>query len=96
MGKFVKGQKKTGGRTKGVVNKDSRMVLDAIESVYEGVGGNGYLLKFAQENPEAFLTRIWVKLLPMQVNVKVSNDFTHILEAARNRAVTKIEGDRVG
>ena len=33
MGKFVKGQKKTGGRTKGVVNKDSRMVLDAIEAV---------------------------------------------------------------
>jgi len=92
---LVKGKKKTGGRKKGVLNKDSRLVRDAVESVYEGVGGNDFLMAFAKENPEAFLTRIWVKLLPVQVNVEVNNDFASILDAARNRAITTIEGDRV-
>ena len=86
---------KSGGRAKGTLNKDTKMVKDAIESVYQGVGGNDYLLKFAQDNPEVFLTRIWVKLLPMQVNVKVNNDFASILNAARDRAITIVDGNRV-
>ena len=86
---------KSGGRAKGTLNKDTKMVKDAIDSVYQGVGGNDYLLKFAQDNPEVFLTRIWVKLLPMQFNVKVNNDFASILNAARDRAITIVDGNRV-
>ena len=89
-GRYVKGQAKVGGRVKGSVNKESKMVRDAIESVYEGLGGNAFLMEFAKSNPEAFLTRIWVKMLPMQVNVDVNKDFSHILEAARNRASARL------
>ncbi len=83
------------GRIKGTSNKNSVEVRKAIESVFQDAGGNAYLLKFAQENPQAFLTQIWVKILPVQVNasVGVNVDFSHILEQARNRAVSTLDSD---
>ena len=88
---FKKGCKKhpLSGRKKGQLNKETREVRAAIESVYNRLGGDDFLYEFALKNPQLFLERIWIKILPVQVNanINVATDFSHILEAARNRTI---------
>jgi hypothetical protein len=54
------------GRPKGVPNKLSADVKSMILAALEGVGGQAYLEKQAEENPIAFMTLIG-KVLPLQV-----------------------------
>lgn len=65
-----KGQPKTGGRTKGVPNKLTRTVKEAIESAFDKVGGPEYLARMAEEQPAAFMTLLG-KIIPTQVEAKV-------------------------
>ncbi len=65
---FQKGRKKTGGRKKGVKNVVTRAVEEALDSVYEGVGGDEALLAFAQDNPDEFF-KLWIKMLPRQIKL---------------------------
>lgn len=61
----MKGEK-TGGRQKGTPNKVSATLKDMILGALDGVGGQSYLQRQADENPTAFLTLIG-KVLPMQL-----------------------------
>ena len=61
------------GRPKGVPNKLTASVKEAIEAAANGLGGGTRLEEWAREAPEnekAFWTVIYPKLLPLQVTGK--------------------------
>ena len=60
------GAPKTGGREKGTPNKVTKQLKELILAALDGVGGQGYLERQAEENPTAFLTLIG-RVLPMTV-----------------------------
>jgi hypothetical protein len=74
--------KKTGGRTKGVPNKKTREVKEAIERCFLELGGVEALRAWAETNPDAFYATVWPKLLPVQHRVGGDPD---------NRAPIKIK-----
>jgi hypothetical protein len=58
------------GRPKGVPNKQTIAVKDAIASAAEGLGGTNRLISWAKEDPaneRVFWGTIYPKLLPLQV-----------------------------
>ena len=58
------------GRKKGVLNKTTRSVKEAIEIAAQGLGGAERLVAWAKEDPaneRAFWSSIYPKLLPLQV-----------------------------
>lgn len=70
---MAKGQKTGGGTRKGVPNKLTVSVKEAIEAAAQGLGGGTRLEAWAREAPEnekAFWTTIYPKLLPLQVTGK--------------------------
>lgn len=70
---MAKGQKTGGGTRKGVPNKLTVSVKEAIEAAAQGLGGGTRLEAWAREAPEnekAFWTNIYPKLLPLQVTGK--------------------------
>ena len=88
-GLFLPGTPKISpGRAKGTLNKSTLEIKQAIEQVFEGMGGIDALLKWAVENQSVFYTQIWCKLLPASLKVDANvGDFTGILEQARQRVV---------
>ena len=70
---MAKGLKTGGGTRKGVPNKLTVSVKEAIEAAAQGLGGGTRLEAWAREAPEnekAFWTTIYPKLLPLQVTGK--------------------------
>lgn len=62
-----------GGSRKGIPNKLTVSVKEAIEAAAQGLGGGTRLEAWAREAPEnekAFWTSIYPKLLPLQVTGK--------------------------
>lgn len=57
------------GRPKGAVNKVTKTLREAIESSFEKVGGDDYLVKMAREQPAAYMTLLG-KVLPAHMNIK--------------------------
>ena len=66
------GSRAGAGRPKGVPNKLTRTVKEAIEQAFHGVGGAQYLMEQAQQNPQAFMTLLG-KIIPAQVQQEVTN-----------------------
>lgn len=60
------------GRPKGVPNKLTATIKEAIEVAFHGVGGAEYLMRQAEENPQAFMTLLG-KIIPAQVQNEISN-----------------------
>lgn len=58
------------GRPKGVPNKLTRTVKEAIEASFEQVGGAAYLARMAEEQPTAYMTLLG-KILPQQIDANV-------------------------
>lgn len=59
------------GRPKGSVNKLTASVKEAIEAAFYGVGGHEYLMRQAEENPQAFMTLLG-KIIPAQVQAELT------------------------
>lgn len=59
----AKGSKKTGGRTKGTSNKDTKPLKEMILGALDKAGGIDYLYKQSTLQPAAFMTLIG-KVLP--------------------------------
>ena len=58
--------RKTGGRQKGSLNKNTRQLKDMVLQALDESGGVEYLKKRAIDNPAAFMTLVG-KVLPLQV-----------------------------
>jgi hypothetical protein len=67
-----KGTPKTGGRKKGSPNKSTRSVKEAIELAFLGIGGVDQLIKWAKKHPSEFFSRVWVRILPQQIQLDLA------------------------
>lgn len=65
------------GRPKGSQNKTTLAVKEAVLAALDQAGGINYLVKQADENPNAFLALVG-KVLPLQVNA--SHDGTVVAQ----------------
>lgn len=57
--------RKGGGRPKGVPNKTTIAVKQALIDAFDKMGGVDRLVEFAQEEPGEFY-KLWVKILPQE------------------------------
>lgn len=62
--------RKTGGRQKGSQNRVNADLKSMIEGALGTLGGEGWLVSSAQENPAAFMSLLG-KILPRDLNVAV-------------------------
>jgi hypothetical protein len=97
-GMFKPGHKRLGGRQPGTANKVTQDAREAINLVFEEMGGTQKLLEYALENPGRFYETVWIKVLPRELKADVNmTDFTGILERARARVIngkaTSVVGD---
>jgi len=70
-----KGYPRSGGRKKGVPNKNTTELKEMILAALDGAGGQAYLQQQAAANPSAFMTLIG-KVLPLQVNGQMQGKLT--------------------
>lgn len=63
--KFQKGQ---GGRPKGVRNKSTKAVKEALTLAFQGMGGVESLTKWGKANPELFY-QLWVRMLVVEAKI---------------------------
>lgn len=66
---FSKGHVKLGGRRKGQPNKITGDVKKAIQFAFEEIGGISNLSNWARDNRTEFYTKVWVKIIPKDINV---------------------------
>lgn len=66
-----------GGRQKGTPNKTTTAVKEALGAAFEGLGGVPQLQTWAEANPTEFY-KLWVKMLPQDVNANVEASIRHI------------------
>lgn len=104
MARGSKPGERRGGRKKGVPNKITATVKEAIEKAFEGVGGHKYLMEQAKQNPTAFMTLLG-KVLPTQITgagggpiqtvdlTKASDDDLKRLEALLSRIALAEPGE---
>jgi hypothetical protein len=79
------GHPKWGGRAKGTPNKVTASAKEAITLAFDNIGGVDALTEWAKTNQDAFYTKVWPKVLPLQLagdpeNPLVSNSRKSALE----------------
>lgn len=57
------------GRTKGSQTKQTVAVKQCIINAFEHIGGWQNLAKWAKENQKEFYTQVWVKVLPLTMDI---------------------------
>ena len=60
------------GRKPGAVNKLTKGAKEAIQEAFKGLGGVAALQRWATDNPESFYTKVWVRILPQDINANVT------------------------
>jgi hypothetical protein len=64
----------------GVTNKMSRECKEMIQNCFEGMGGLEGLIKWATSTPErtdAFYTRMYIRLLPVNLDIRSHKDVVY-------------------
>jgi hypothetical protein len=96
----MKGGKRPGaGRPLGAPNKVTRQAKEAIAFVFEGLGGAAGLLEWAKENEEnkrVFLTQLFPKIIPLEVQGShhvETVDRTQLLREAEDRVSVVFGGE---
>ena len=77
---FKKGRKKTGGRKAGVENRLTSELKEILVNAYHDLGGYKRFLEWVESTPERldyFYTRLWIKLLPMNIKVGDHKNVTY-------------------
>jgi hypothetical protein len=78
-----------GGRKAGTLNKTTQAAKEAIELVFDDLGGADALRVWASSNPDnmkSFYVQIWPKVLPLQVN-GAGKDGEHVITSKIVREV---------
>tara|TARA_R100000789_G_scaffold77463_1_gene72793 strand:+ start:581 stop:847 length:267 start_codon:yes stop_codon:yes gene_type:complete len=85
-----KGPKYGGGSRKGIPNKSTAAVKEALQLAFEGAGGVEELIKFAEANQGDFY-KLWVKMLPQEVKASVafSPELVAQIQEGRKRVGSK-------
>lgn len=80
---MAKGLKTGGGSRKNIPNKVTKELKEMILGALDDAGGQAYLARQAEDNPNAFLTLVG-KVLPMTVNTNLQDTTPikiHIIKA---------------
>jgi hypothetical protein len=75
---------KHGGRKKGTPNKITAAVKDALVMAFDELGGVKSLVAWGRENQTEFY-KLWVKVLPQEVNANLNGSITVSHEDALNQ-----------
>lgn len=70
----------TGGSRKGIPNKSTKELKEAIRQALEIAGGVHYLARQAEENPAAFMTLVG-KILPKEITGEGGGPLKMVLDA---------------
>lgn len=76
--------KKFGGRQKGVPNKLTKTVKEAVMAAFDEVGGTKYLVDVAREDPKTFCTML-AKIIPSDINADLKASGEFVVRWADNR-----------
>src|SRR5579862_7912419 len=79
---FQKGNKLAGSR-KGIPNKLTSEAKDAIQQVFDGLGGVDAMLAWARQHKTVFYSAIYPKLLPHKINADMPEEVDY--EGAHQR-----------
>lgn len=79
------GKRPNAGRKKGVGNKTTQSVKEAITLAFEKRGGVTALIKWADENQTEFY-KLWGRLIPTDVKVTGEVSIASVVQEARERA----------
>lgn len=59
------------GRAKGVPNKSTKAVKEALQEAFDGLGGVPSLIEWAKSEPTEFY-KLWTKLIPTEVKAELT------------------------
>lgn len=87
---------RAGGRKPGTPNKLTTSTKAAIQEVFQQIGGIERMAQWASENPGAFYSLVYVKLLPVEMRLQgqVQTDFAAVLQRARERVVATVPASK--
>jgi len=74
-----KGHPKWGGRKAGTPNRITSAAREAIELAFDNLGGVNALTEWARQNQDAFYTRVWPKVLPLQYSEGQAEPLTVVI-----------------
>jgi hypothetical protein len=75
---FERGKPKTGGRLPGVSNKFTGAFREAVQIVYNRLGGHAHFLQWAEANPTEFY-RIASRLIPAEIREDPSDKHVTVI-----------------
>ena len=84
------GQPKTGGRVKGVTNKATAAVKEAIAAAFREVGAKDYLVQVARSDPRVFCALL-SRLVPAQVRAEIEGSEPPITVVLRDYTGLSVE-----
>ena len=88
------GKRQGAGRKRGVPNKLTAHVREAVENAFSALGGEDYLVKVAKEDPRTFCTLLG-KILPTQVDAQIDQPTHHTFFTGVPRAGDDEDGGKV-
>ena len=88
------GKRQGAGRKRGVPNKLTAHIREAVENAFVEVGGEDYLVKVAKEDPRTFCTLLG-KILPTQVDAQVDQPIQYTFFTGVPRAGDDEDGGKV-
>ena len=88
------GKRRGAGRKRGVPNKLTAHIREAVENAFSAVGGEDYLVKVAKEDPRTFCTLLG-KILPTQVDAQVDQPIQYTFFTGVPRAGDDEDGGKV-
>lgn len=75
---FERGREKTGGREAGTPNRITGAFREAVQTVYDGLGGHAAFLEWAKDNPTEYY-RIAARLIPLEIRDQSDRTVTIIV-----------------
>ena len=76
---FRSGRTKTGGRRKGVVNRLTGTMREAVQVVYDGMGGHEAFTAWAKKHPTEFY-KIASRLIPVEIQKTTDTTINVIIQ----------------